>query len=171
MLVFSTCCLCFSVVTIHADEGKESIGLAILPCADSLMVYKKFHLLATYLEQETGFDINLVVPKNVEEFKSAIKLKNIDFAFQGAHTYVKLAHLFDQNSLLRVLTIEGKAFESAVVLVKKNSSIKKIEDLKGKTVMFGSGLSASKWVAAKLLFKKKPKKSFNIAFRTQNNST
>lgn len=155
MLVFSICCLYFSVVTIHADEGKESIGLAILPCGDSLVTYKKFYRLATYLEQDTGFDINFIVPKNVEEFKGSIKLKNVDFALMGSHTYVELAHLFDQNSLLRALTIEGKAFESAVVLVKKNSSIKKIEDLKGKTVMFGSRLSATKWVAARLLFKKK----------------
>lgn len=155
MLVFSTCCLCFSVVTINADEGKESIGLAILPCGDSLITYKKFYRLVTYLEQETGFDINFVVLKNVEEFNGVIKLKHIDFALMGSHTYVELAHLFDQNSLLRALTIEGKAFESAVVLVKKNSSIKKIEDLKGKTVMFGSRLSATKWVAARLLFREK----------------
>ena len=149
MLVFSICCLCFSVVTIHADEGKKSIGLAILPCGDPLITYKKFYRLVVYLEQATGFDINFIVPTNVKEFKGSIKLKSVDFALMGSHTYVELADLFDHNSLLRVLTIEGKAFESAVVLVKKNSRIKKIEDLKGKTVMFGSRLSTTKWVAAR----------------------
>ncbi|MCJ7617588.1 MAG: phosphate/phosphite/phosphonate ABC transporter substrate-binding protein [Desulfobacterales bacterium] len=155
MLVFSTFCLCFSVVMIHADEGKESITIAILPCSDPVITYKKFYPLVTYLEQETGFGINLVVPKSLEEFESVIKLKNIDFAFQGPHTYVRLAHLFDQNSLLRALTTEGKAFESGVVVARKDSGIKKIEDLKGKTVMFGPRLSATKWEAAKILFKKK----------------
>jgi phosphonate transport system substrate-binding protein len=155
MLAFSTSCLCFSVVTIHADEGKEFIVIAILPCSDPVMTYKKFYPLVTYLEQETGFGIDLVVPKNMEEFESTIRIGNIDFAFQGPHTYVRLAHLFDQNSLLRAMTTEGKAFESGVVIARKDSGIKKIEDLKGKTIMFGPRLSATKWEAAKILFKKK----------------
>ncbi|MCJ7615769.1 MAG: phosphate/phosphite/phosphonate ABC transporter substrate-binding protein [Desulfobacterales bacterium] len=155
MLVSVIFYMCFSAVMINADEGKESITIAILPCSDPVLTFKKFYPLVTYLEQETGFGINLIVPKSVEEFESLIRLGNIDFAFQGPHTYVSLADLFEQNSLLRALTTEGKDFESGVVVARKDSGIKKIEDLKGKTVMFGPRLSATKWVAAKILFKKK----------------
>lgn len=155
MLVFSTCCLCFSVVTSHAGEAKQSITIAILPCNDSVMTFKKFHSLITYLEQETGFDINLVVPKTDEKFESELRLGNIDFAFQSPHTYVKLVELFDQSSLLRAITNDGEIFEAGTVIARKDSGIKKIEDLIGKSVMFGSRLSANKWLAAKLLFTEK----------------
>jgi len=96
--------------------------------------------------------MTLVVPANFEQYENSIKIGGLDFVLQDPHTYITLSDFFNQDELLRTLTIEGKTTQSGVVIVRQDSHIKNIKDLKGKTVMFGPKSSTTKWVAAKLLF-------------------
>ena len=136
----------------YADEVRKTITLAIFPCTDVVMSFKKFNPLVTYLKEETGLDISLVVPEDPAEFERSIKKGNIDFAFQDPHMYVRFSRFYDKGSLLRALTREGATSQSGVVIARKDGNINKLEDLIGKSVMFGPKLSAAKWVAAKPLF-------------------
>jgi len=114
--------------------------------------FKKFHPLATYLKEQTGYDVEIRILKDFTEFEWAIKNGDIDFALQDPHTYVRLAKLFKKDALIRALTREGGASQNGALIVRKGSGIKNIGDLRGKTVMFGPKLSATKWIAAKELF-------------------
>lgn len=137
----------------YAEEVKKRITIAIVPCSDVVMTFKKFHPLVTYLKQQTGFDIELMVPKDTADFEEAIKKGGVDFVFQDPHTYVKFDRLFNKGALLKVLTREGLTSQYGLIIARKGSSINKVGDLRGKTVMFGPKLSATKWIAAKELFK------------------
>ena len=140
------------VVASSAGAPKDHVNIAIFPCTDPVMSLRKFHLLVTYLEEETGFDISLKVPEDYAEFEKAMRTGDIDFAFQDPHMYVRLAGLYDKGALIRSLTREGTTTQAGVVIARKDSSIGRLADLKGKTVMFGPKLSAARWVAAKSLF-------------------
>lgn len=144
--------MCLLVGASYADGVRKTITLAIFPCTDVVMSFKKFHPLVTYLKEETGLDINLVVPGDPAEFERSIKNGNIDFAFQDPHMYVRFARFYEKGFLLRALTREGATSQSGVVIARKNGGINKLKDLIGKTVMFGPKFSAAKWVAAKSLF-------------------
>ena len=137
----------------YADEVQKNITIAIFPCTDIVMSFTKFHPLVTYLKEETGFDINLVVPRDSAKFERDIKNKDIDFALQDPHIYTGLVRLYDKNTLIRALTREGTTSQSGVVIARKDGGINTLKDLIGKTVMFGPKLSSARWVAAKLLFK------------------
>jgi len=136
-LIMGTLFMCLLVLACYADEGKKHIKIAILPCTNVVMTFKKFHSLVTYLKQETGFDIRIVVPMDSAGFERAIRNGDIDFAFQDPHTYVRYADLYDRGALVRALTLEGTTSQSGVVIARKDSLISKLEDLKGKTVMMG----------------------------------
>lgn len=136
----------------HVGWAEKPVTIAVFPCTDVVMVFKKFHPLVTYLEQETGLDIRLVVPADLAEFEKAIRNEDIDFAFQDAQTYIRFAGLYNKGALLRALTHEGRTIQCGVVIVKKGSGIDSVLDLKGKSVMFGPEFSSVRWVAAKLLF-------------------
>jgi len=138
--------------SIYGEEIKKPINIAVLPCTDIVMTFKKFHPLVTYLSQKTGLTIRLVVPEDFTKFETSINNGEIDFAFQDPHTFLKLANLFDESSLIRALNQEGGTTQSGVLIVRKDSGINKLTDLQGKTVMFGPKFSASKWLAARLLF-------------------
>ena len=144
--------MCFPVSTSYADEVRKTIALAIFPCTDVVMSFKKFHPLASYLKKETGYDINLVFPKDNAEFERNVKNREIDFVFQDPHMYVSFARFYDKSNILRALTRKGATGQSGVVIARKDGGITKMEDLIGKTVMFGPKFSAAKWVAARWLF-------------------
>ena len=146
---------CFLVLFGYAHGAREHITIAILPCADVVMTFKKFNPLATYLRRETGLDIRLVVPKHSAEFEKEVNNGDIDFAFQDPHTYVRLAAVYNRDTLLRALTREGSKVQSGVVIVRKDSGTNSVDDLRGKSVMFGPKLSATTWVLAKLLFEQR----------------
>ena len=143
--------LFLQVTSISAEVQKKPITIAVLPCTDIVMTFKKFHPLATYLTQKTGLPIRLVVPENLTKFETSLHNGEIDFALQDPHTFLKLSNLFDKDSLLRALNLEGGTTQSGVIIVRNDSGIHKVTDLKGKTVMFGPKFSASKWLAGRLL--------------------
>jgi ABC-type phosphate/phosphonate transport system substrate-binding protein len=151
-----TIALCIGIMfcPVYAEGEKGSIRIAILPCTDVVMTFKKFHLFTTYLKQKTGFDIRLVVPSTFAGFEMSIKNKEIDFALQDPHTYLRLAGLYHKGALIRALTPEGGTSQHGVVVARRDGNIKKLEDLRGKTVMFGPKLSAARWTAARMLFNK-----------------
>ena len=139
----------FLFVTGYAESAEKHITIAILPCSDVLMTFKKFHPLITHIKQQTGFDVELVVPQDYAKIESFIKKGEVDFVFLDPHTYVRLAKLFNKKALIRTLTREGGTSQYGLIIARKGSGINKIDDLRGKTVMFGPELSAVKWIAAK----------------------
>jgi phosphonate transport system substrate-binding protein len=139
------------VTSISAEVEKKPLNIAVLPCTDIVMTFKKFHPLVTYLTQKTGFPIRLVVPENLTKFETSLNNGEIDFVLQDPHTFLRRSDLFDKDSLLRTLNLEGGNTQAGVIIVRKDSGIQNITDLKGKTVMFGPKFSASKWLAGRLL--------------------
>jgi len=147
--------LCFLAVSTTAYGEKKVITIAILPCSDEVMTFKKFNPLITYLKKRTGLDIKIDVPKDLNKLESAVRKGEIDFVLQDPHTYVKLATLFNRTTLLKALNLEGVNAQYAVIIVRQDSGIKELDDLKGKTIMFGPKLSLTKWIAAKELLQEK----------------
>ena len=154
-IVLSALVVSLMILAGYASGGSRDITIAILPCKDVVMTFKKFHPLADYLKQETGMDMKIVVPEDSATFEKDLRNGDIDFAFQDPYTYVRLSDLYNRKLLLKGLTREGGTLQSGVVITRKDSGISKVEDLRGKTVMFGPNLSATNWVLAKLLFEEK----------------
>ena len=150
-LLFVCCLLVFPCRAQLACSEGVSVTIAILPCNDVVMTFRKFHPLVRYLEEETGLSIKTTVPKSFSELKMGLKNKNIDFVFQDPHTYILSEDMYDEESLIQSLTREGSTFQYGVIITRKESEIHDIGDLKGKSVIFGPELSATKWTAARSL--------------------
>lgn len=135
-----------------APAREVRLSLAILPCANIETTFKKFHPLLAYLKSATGMAVTLVVPADLPDFEAATASGQIDFALQDPHTYQQLSHLFDGSSLLQTRGLDGTFGQSGVVIVRRDSGVSDLTQLRGKTVMFGPRTSSPKWIAAKLLF-------------------
>jgi phosphonate transport system substrate-binding protein len=152
-LIISSFILCCLVGMLQAVKPGNQVNIAITPCFDNIMAYKKFHPLITYLEKQTGFKINLFVPKDMTELESAIHNRNVDFVLQDPHMYIKFEKFFSKDSLLSSLNRSGGTLQHGVFITRKGSGINNITDLKGKTMMFGPKLSSVKWLSAKVLLR------------------
>ncbi len=146
---------CLFIGSSHALETPKKITIALSPCTDVVSVFEKFHPLISYLQEKTGFTIELAFPENYAEFEQVIQNKGIDFSFQDPDVYLKFANRYNKDSLLMAVTPTGEVVQAGVVIVRKDSNIAKIKDLVGKSVIFGPKFSSSRWVNAKLLFAEK----------------
>ena len=140
------------------DSSARSTGapvglrLAVLPCSNIETTFKKFHPLLSYLKAETGIPVTILVPGDLAEFESVTKNGNFDFALQDPHTFDQLSRYFVKSSLLQTRALDDTTEQSGVVIVRRESGLGSLADLRGKTVMFGPRTSTPKWVAARLLF-------------------
>lgn len=128
------------------------VRLAILPCSNIETTFKKFHPLLTYLKAETGLTVSIIIPADLAEFESLTKNGNIDFALQDPHTFGQFSRYFDKTSLLQTRAVNDTNEQSGVVIVRRESGLDSLADLRRKRVMFGPRTSTPKWVAARLLF-------------------
>lgn len=135
-----------------ADVSGRNVTVAVFPCPDVVRMVKKFHPMRTYLEKATRHNIKLVVPKDTAELEREVKNGTIDFALLDPQIYVKLAHLYNQELLMVALTRKGEPGQRGVVIARKDSGMKSLANLKGKSVMFGPKLSTVRWLYARLLF-------------------
>ncbi len=135
-----------------SSEQGSRLRLAVLPCTNIEATFKKFHPLLAYLKAATGLTITLVVPADFTEFDASTTNGRVDFALQDPHTFQQLSHLFDEASLLQTRALDGATSQFGVVVVRRDSGVSDLEQLRGRTVMFGPRTSSPKWIAAKLLF-------------------
>ncbi len=94
-----------------------------------------------YLETATGYRFRLhFTPKNsniVEELGN----NRVQFAALGAASFLQLQARYGAIPLVRGINSEGKAEYRSVFVVRPESGIKTIKDIKGKRLAFGSRLS------------------------------
>ncbi len=143
----------FLLTPAPARAGGAALRLAILPCTDVVKTYEEFSPLATYLEAHIGRRVELVVPKDFSEFEKFVRGSKVDLAFQAPHTYVRLANLYNHQTLLKALTPKGKDSHRGVIVVRRDSGISSVKELKGRSVLFGPKLSTAKWIAARDLLR------------------
>jgi phosphonate transport system substrate-binding protein len=96
--------------------------------------------------------VKLIVPNDLEELTNSLDGGGIDFALQDPHTYVQLSRFFNKSEILQTLNPEGGSTQSGVVVVRSDSGLNGLQDLKNKTVLFGPKTSNAKWIAARILF-------------------
>lgn len=137
----------------RGEPGAEPrLRLAVLPCTNIESTFRKFHPLLAHLKSATGLSVSLAVPADLADFESTTANGQLDFALQDPHTYRQLSHLFDDGSLLLTRALDGTTRQSAVVVVRRDSGLTDLAELRGRTVLFGPRTSSPKWIAAGLLF-------------------
>jgi len=91
-----------------------------------------------YLERSTGYRFNLRFTPKGGSIANELGRGVVQFAAVGAGTYI-LAHAkYGVIPVVRGLNSQGKAQYRSVIVVRPDSPIRKIEDLRGKNFAFGS---------------------------------
>ena len=129
--------LIFLISFSHKIYAEETLIFAVHPFLPSSELEKKFNPLVNYLSQQSGLDITLKIGSNYEEHIEYIGSDKVDIAFMGPVSYVKLVNLFGQKPLLAKLEINGQSFFQGSIIVRNDSGIKSLADLKGKRIALG----------------------------------
>ena len=130
-----------------SNLGKElaTLNMATIPWQVSTDQLKQLQPLADYLSKAVGRPVKFQVAKDYDTAINLLVEGKVDFAQLGPLTYVKAKqrnpHL--QPIVAPIEKTTGRPWYTSVIVVKNNSGINNLKDLKGKRVAFVSKSSAS----------------------------
>lgn len=129
------------------------LKITILPNTEAVEAYEQFHPLTHYLEQKLNQKIILQIARDFPSFIRTIKQHDTDFSYQAAHVYLLLEDTFLPKTQLSTLSKNGTLQSFSHLVTRSDSEISSVEDLQGRSLLFGSEFSSVLTFSAKRLLK------------------
>ena len=153
-LFFIKICFLFCIV-IHLSAGRVHAGdqltLWVHPYLPATELFRKFSPLAVYLGEKCGRTIQVKVSKDYNSHIERVGKDRMDIAYLGPVSYVKTTHTYGKKTLLAALEVNGKPFFHGMIIARKDSSIKTLQDLPGKKFAFGDPNSTMSCLAPRYM--------------------
>lgn len=125
-----------AVVIFQPAPASAEIRLGLLPRLSATEMTAMFTPLAEYLGKETGEKVSLVIPKDFDAFKALVASGQIDMGFANPLVYVQLKKNDASLDTLGLASEKAGTKFRGIIIVRKDSGIEKLQDLKGKKLIF-----------------------------------
>jgi phosphonate transport system substrate-binding protein len=135
-------------------DASAEIKFGILPRLSAVELTQMFNPLADYLAKETGEKVTLVIPKDFSAFKDVVKAGQVDIAFANPLIYVELKKEGNLEPLALSSEFKSGTRFRGIIIARKDSGIEKLNDLKGKKLIFVDKDSAAGYIFQMLLLSK-----------------
>lgn len=123
---------------IAADSNAQSpLILAVHPYLTPAEIVRRFTPLAAYLGKRLDRSVLVRVGPSYEAHIEAVGRDTVDIAFMGPAAYVALTDRYGNKPLLARLEIDGKPVFRGSIVVRRDSPVMELADLKGKRFAFG----------------------------------
>jgi phosphonate transport system substrate-binding protein len=132
------------VAPVISNEKPVRFGYMI--CDSRKLSEERFAPFTAYLEEKLGRRVEMIL-KNTFEFESLVKNKEIDFFHVNSIVAVLLKEKYKAELL--GIDIRGRNGYKATgtIIARKDSGIKTIEDMRGKSMVFGPALAPFGYMA------------------------
>ncbi len=125
-----------------AAQAQTVLRVTAIPDESPTELARKFAPLGQYLEAKLGMKVEWTPVTDYAAAVEALVNKKVDLAWFGGFTFVQASVRSDGRVIPLVQREEDEKFRS-VFITDTNSGINKLEDLKGRTLSFGSPSSTS----------------------------
>lgn len=131
----------FCVALIEPLQALADLKLGVFPRRPADVTQKAFQPLADQMSAALGEKVQLVVPENFSTFWKGVENKEFDIVHYNQFHYAKSNEEFGYRVIAANEEFGNKQIAGALI-VRVDSGINSIEDLKGKTILFGGGKKA-----------------------------
>jgi len=144
-----------AVLAIPFTSFAAELKLGLLPRLAEKEMLEGFTPLAKYLEKELGMKVTLVIPKDFDTWTKEAKAGKYDIAYTNPYLYVVVKKDVKAAEPL-VIASEPEIGKQlfGTIIVKKDSPIKSVSELKGKTVAATDPGSAGAYLVQMLMIQK-----------------
>ncbi len=126
----------FNSFSLPVKKEKHTIYFGILPEDNPRILYEKYNPLLDYLSEKTGYHFKLVLKRRYEDTVKGFRNGTIDMALLGPLTYLEAHTVYDVRCILRPKGMNKDGTYRSVIIVRKDSPITTLSELKGATVAF-----------------------------------
>ena len=117
--------------------AKEPLILAVHPYLPVKEIVTRFTPLADYLGKEIGRPVSVRVGSDYQEHIAYVGKDEADIAFMGPAPYVTMVAKYGKKPILARLETDGNPLFRGYFVVRQDSPLKTLADLKGKRMAFG----------------------------------
>ena len=134
-------CLCLFGASLVAS-AQTVLRVSTIPEEAATEQIRKFGPLSKYLERTVGVKVEFTPVNDYPAAVEALVNKQIELVWFGGFTYVQ-AQIRSGGKIIPIAQREEDTSFRSVFITQTNSGIKRLQDLKGKQVSFGSQSSTS----------------------------
>ena len=124
-------------------KDRKVVYFGVIPRDNPRIMYEKYQPLLDYLSEQTPYTYELVLKKTYEETVNALGSGETDVALLGPLTYLEAHAKYGAISILKSKGADGTTSYKSVIIRKKDSPVRSLSELKGKSVAFASSKSTS----------------------------
>lgn len=122
---------------------KPVVHFGVIPRYNPLIMYKRYQPIMDYLTQNTPYTFELKISRDYPEAVRFLKDGVTQVSSLGDVTFAEANLQYEAVPFLKPLNKDGKPFYRSAIVVRQESPLKSIRDLRGKSVAFGSAHSTS----------------------------
>ena len=138
LLIFSF--LMFAAAPLHAVD--RELRVAFIPLENPEKLISNVRPAMNFLEKEMSRKVRYFITLNYSATVEAMISKKADVSFMSPLPYV-LANKYSGVEVVLGEVYDGKSYYYSRIFVRKDSGIKKLSDLKGKTIAYVDPISSS----------------------------
>lgn len=120
-------------ISLAADQ---EVLIGLVPEINVFEQMKRYKALAGYVSEKTGIQVNLTMFSHYGDIVENFRLKKMDGAFFGTFTAVLAYEKLGVEPLVRPVGLDGISTYHGHIIARKDSGIRTVADMKGKTIAF-----------------------------------
>jgi len=117
------------------------LKMGIFPRRNAKVTVKLFRPLAQYLSVQLGREVQLMVTKDFKTFWQGVEERRYDLVHYNQYHYIVSHQQYGYQVILKNEEF-GEATIAGSIIVRKDSGVNSVADLKGKKIVFGGGPKA-----------------------------
>lgn len=128
----------------HNEGSNKTVRFSAITLYHPITMYQKYQPLMSYLTENTPYRFELKLSQEYCDIIDFLEEGSVDVALLGGVTYSLAKTKCNIVPILAPLSAEGKPYyRSALIARASNNSIRKLSDIKGKSLALASKLSTS----------------------------
>lgn len=121
--------------------AEQPLVLGVHPYKSSSKLLKAYTPLANYLAKAIGRPIEVKISKDYQSHIDQIGHDKLDIAYMGPASYVKMVEQYGEKPILARQVIKGSPTFHGKIIVRNDSPLNSLAELKGKRFAFGDPAS------------------------------